>query len=185
MSDAATAWAHPRRLAEWLGHGLDVELVSRMTAVPRLQARCSRLIDRRLGEVVQASATQAVALSLDGFGVIGLMQQAGAIWHGRSIIRVIDGADVRSLVGEIGPGLRMLAIRHAALAPLEVEPQAAGTLPAFIAEDGLRCVIAWCLAQPGAVGRRLLLRLPQVAEPDARHRASGPPIVDALLAGVP
>ena len=185
MNDAATAWAHPRRLAEWLGHGVDVELVGRMTLVPRLQARCSMLIGRRLGDVVQASATQALALSLDGLGVAGLMQQAGAVWHGRSIIRVIDGVDVRSLVGEIGPGLRMLAIRHAASAPLEVEPRTGGALPAFIALDGLCCVIAWCLAQPGAIGRRLLLRLPHVAEPDAKHRASGPSIVDALLAGEP
>lgn len=185
MNDAATAWAHPRRLAEWLGHGVDVELVGRMTAVPRLQARCSMLIDRRLGDVVHASPAQALALSLDGLGVAGLMQQAGAIWHGRTIIRVIDGAEVRSLVGEVGPGLRMLAIRHAALAPPEVEPRTGGALPAFIADDGLRCVIAWCLAQPGAVGRRLLLRLPHVAEPDATHRTSGPSIVDALLASEP
>lgn len=184
MNGVATAWAHPGRLADWLGHGIDVDLVSRMMAVPRLQARCSLLIDRRLG-VVQASAEQALALSLDGLGVVGLMQQAGAVWHGRAIIRVIDGADVRSLVREIGPGLRMLAIRHAALAPPEIEPREAGALPAFIAEDGLRCVIAWCVAQPGPVGRRLLLRLPHVAEPDATHRAAGPAIVDALLAGQP
>ena len=185
MNDVATAWAHPRRLAEWLGHGVDVDLVSRMTLVPRLQARCSVLIGRRLGDVMQPSAAQALALSLDGLDVAGLMQQAGAVWHGRTIIRVIDGVDVRSLVGEIGPGLRMLAIRHAASAPSEVEPRTGGALAAFIAHDGLCCVIAWCLAQPGAVGRRLLLRLPHVAEPDAKHRASGPLIVDALLAEKP
>ena len=185
MNDAATAWAHPQRLAEWLGHGVDVDLVGRMMLVPRLQARCGVLINRRLGDVVQASAAQNLALSLDGLGVAGLVQQAGAVWHGRAIIRVIDGVEVRSLVSEIGPGLRMLAIRHAALAPPEAGPRTGETLAAFIAHDGLCCVIAWCLAQPGAVGRLLLLRLPHVAEPDAKHRTSGPPILDALLASGP
>ncbi len=180
MSVAATAWAHPQRLAEWLGHGVDAELVARMMGVPRLQARCSALIDRRLGPV-QPSPTQARALSLDGLGVAGLVQQAGAVWHGRTVIRIIDGVEVRSLVAQLGPGLRMLAIRHAALAPQEVEPKPSRALPAVIADDGLRCVIAWCVAQPGPAGRRLLLRLPHVAEPDALHRANGPPIVDALL----
>ena len=180
MSGAVAAPIDPRRLAEWLGHGVTAGLLARFMEYPRLQARCIRLIDGRVGQAA-ASAVQEVALSLDGLCLAALAHRSGAVWHAIAILRPIEGAAVRGLIGVLGPGLRRLALAHAGLAPNLPEPTPLQALPQAIADDGLRCLIAWCDAQPGAVGLRVALRLNSYATPGASHRQAGPAIVEALL----
>lgn len=180
MTGSPAEWAHPQRLAEWLGHGVDADLVVRISNVPRLVARCGRLINDRLGEA-SGSGMQRRALALDDLGLSGLAQQAGLVWHARAIVTAIGGSQVRALVDLLGIGGRMLAIRHSALAPADQAVGPVATLPAAIHADGLQCLAAWSDAQPEPVGRRFALRLPCHERPSSSHLASGPRIVDALL----
>lgn len=180
----------PVRFADWLGHGVTPDLLCRVLAVPRLDSACRRLLDRRIGIVPeQLTSATATALTLDGLALLSLAQQAGAVWHGRAILQIIDGAEVRALVDAIGPGLRLAAIRHADLAggiPATGSgidgPLDPARLAGAIASDGAGCLAAWCAAQPLAVGVRLLLRLPPFpAAVGAAHHAYGPAIIGALL----
>ncbi len=180
MSDASLSWAEPQRLAEWFGHGIDAELLIRITSFRRLASRCGRLIDDRLGPFT-ASPEQQRMLSLDGLGLMGVAHQAGTIWHARTIVRVIDGPAVRGLLASIGSRLRSFAIAHVGSAPEATQPVQIDALPAFIASDGLACLVAWCEVQPAAVGERLILRLGACAVADDRHRVAGPAIIDTLL----
>lgn len=180
MSGSAAEWAHPQRLADWLGHGVDAELVSRILGVPRLLRRTGRLIGDRLGSPA-GSAMQMRALSLDGFALLGLAQQAGLIWHARTIVRAIDGPDVRALIEMIGAGGRTFAIRHAALAPMDAPVVSVPALPEAIRANGARCLVAWSDAQQEPVGRRLVLRLSTCDEPSTLHRTDGLRIVETLL----
>ena len=180
MSAITAGWADPQRLAEWLGHGVDGGLLLRIASSPRLAAHCVRLVDERLGPA-HGSADRQEVLSLDGLGLMGLAHQAGTIWHGRMIVRMIDGTEVRRLLGAIGPGLRSFAIAHAGLAPASTQPVAVATLPEAIGRDGLACLVAWCGAQPVPFAQRLMLRLVSLAAPSDAHRAAGPAIIDALL----
>lgn len=182
----------PARVSEWLGHGITADLLGRMLAVPRLDAACQRVLERRLGPLPDAmSPAAAAALTMDGFALLGLAQRAGAVWHARAILRAIDRAAVRALLNVIGPSLRLVAIRHAGLAS---PPVPAGTgedadgppdparLADAIASDGLACLAAWCAAQPAAISRRLLLRLPCPVSAEAPRYPHAPAVIDALLA---
>lgn len=183
----------PERFAEWLGHGLSSEMLGRILAVPRLEAACTRLVERRIGPLTgHEHPAGAVVGGMDGLALLWLAQRAGAVWHACAILRVIDGAAVRALVKQIGPVLRDVAIRHAGLAAGIAAGRQDGEeladpaeLAGRIASDGLGCVAAWCDAQPPALGRRVLLAMPCAARADARHRAHGPAIVDALLETAP
>lgn len=189
----------PARLGAWLGHGMSANLLARMLAVPRLEAGCNRLLQERLGPWpdpglnVVSTKRMTLVRQLDGLALLWLAQQAGAVWHARLILRAIDGVAVRDLVTVIGATLRLVAIRHAFLAPeegrktIEAEAQAEDEpadphrLAERIAQDGLGCFAAWCDAQPAAVGQRLLLRLPGPGIVPAPYRTHGPAILDALL----
>jgi len=203
MKTADSLDVDPARFACWLGHGVTADLIARMLAVPRLETRCGHLLRERLGPwpdasgappcPARASVRAAHVRDLDGLALLWLAQQAGAIWHARSILRVIDGVAVRALVSGIGATLRLVAIRHAALAPADadgttgVEALPVDTLadPELlarrIAHDGIGCLAAWCDAQPPALGQRVLLGLPAPWLPTDAYRAYGPPILDVLL----
>ena len=180
MTGSPAEWAHPQRLADWLGHGVDADLVARINTVPRLVARCGRLISDRLGAAFGSEA-QRRALALDDLGLAGLAQQAGLVWHARTIVTAISGSQVRALVDLLGIGGRMLSIRHAALAPVDQAVGPIATLAAAIHADGLQCLAAWSKAQPEPVGQRFALRLPCHERPSTSHLAHGSRIVDALL----
>lgn len=186
------------QLAAWLGHGMSADLLARMLALPRLEASCSRLLQARLGpwpdppnDPAQPSFAARMALlrDVDGLALLWLVQRAGAVWHASSILKTIEGAAVRSLVNSIGATLRLIAIRHASLAPVHVggtaatddEPSDRDGLALSIARDGLGCFSAWCDAQPVAVGQRLRLLLPVKEVAADPYRMHGPVIVDALL----
>lgn len=189
----ATVAPDPVRFAEWLDHGVTPDLLGRMLAVPRLAAACRRVMDKRLGPLpASLEATAMVASHMDGLALLGLAQRAGAVWHARAVLRVIDGEAVRALVQVIGPAPRLVAIRHSALAPADPLPEADAVgdgppaparLGVLMAADGLCCLHAWCAAQCSALGERILLRLPPASVAvTAAHRLHGPAILDALLA---
>ncbi|MCQ8239618.1 hypothetical protein [Rhizosaccharibacter radicis] len=192
MNVPLAAELDPARLASLLGSGISADLVSRMLAVPRLEASCRRLLDRRIGVSAPAlPPTAEAALSLDGLALLALAHRAGAVWHAPLILSTIDGTAVRALVAAIGARARATAIRHAALAPppeqgnalSPVAGQGSPLSAEMIAADGMASLAAWCESQPTGVGRRVMLRLPFSASVsiDDRYRRHAPPIVDALL----
>ena len=187
--------AAPAAVASLLGHGIPPALAERMLAAPLLRARLDAELRSRLGELPpELTPVQAHIAALDPAGLLRLTLRAGAAWHAAEIAKAYDGATVRALVERIGP-----EFRGAALADLAAHPRPAAAvgaaapsspsldgLPAAIARDGTACMVAWCEAQPRAVGWRLLLRLRVNGKPGPEHGQLGPGIVERLAApGLP
>jgi YOP proteins translocation protein K (YscK) len=173
-------WFDPQRFAKSIGHGISDELVNHMLDNPRLKRRCMELVEARFGQAAP-SPVQAAMLALDRSGLKALALRAGAVWHGCSIVRLIDGAAIRELVAVIGPQLRLCAIRHFTLAPEVSETIPVSALPEAIAVAGRHCLSAWCSAQATAIARRMALRLPTDEPAQEPYLLFGPGIVDVLL----
>jgi hypothetical protein len=169
----------PQRFAEWLGHGMSPGLVTRMLSYPRLNQRCQDLIEGRLGPV-SPSDVQGSVLSLNSSGLARLTLHAGSIWHAANIAQVIEGSAVRDLIAAIGGDLRLFAVQNLALAP-PIPIGSHDALPDALKLDGARCLVAWCRAQPPAIGMRVTLRLTQRVTPQEQHQIYGPPLVETLL----
>lgn len=177
----------PAAIASLLGHGIPPNLVERMLTTSHVRARLDAELCERLGELpAELTPAQAGVASLDPTGLLHLALRSGAVWHAATIARAHDGATVRALVERIGPDFR-----EAALADLAAHPRAASAgaldpslddMPAAIARDGTACMVAWCEAQPRAVGWRVLLRLRTGGRPGPRHAELGPAIVERLAA---
>jgi hypothetical protein len=174
----------PLCLAAGLGHGITDVFAGQLLLHPRLARRCSMFLEARLEEIVP-TVTQAVALGLDRDGLLELARRAGAVWHAGDIVQLIDGAAIRDLVTAIGAELRILAIRHHALAPPLSKPTSVTALSERIAYVGQRCLVAWCAMQPAPIWYRIALKLGCNDEPpEFSVREQGPRIVDALLASM-
>lgn len=180
--------AAPAAIASLLGHGVPPSLVERMLAAPSARERLDAELRDRLGALPpELTPTQAHVASLDQAGLLHLTLRAGSAWHAAEIARAYDGETVRALVERIGS-----EFRNAALADLLAHPRAAAKtdapgpalegLPAAIARDGTACAVAWCEAQPRAVGWRILLRLRISGKPGPLHAELGPAIVERLAA---
>jgi hypothetical protein len=141
------------------------------------------LVGNRLGSP-SPSATQSAALSLDSAGLTRLAGYAGAIWHAKAIVRLIDGIAVRNLIAAIGGELRSFAINNVVLAPPVEGETTTEAIPEDIRLDGNRCLAAWCAARPIAVGTRVALRLADDTPPEQTHRTFGPAIIDSALEAI-
>lgn len=184
--------AAPAALASLLGCGVPPSLVERMLAAPSARERLDAELRDRLGALPpELTPAQARIAALDQAGLLHLTLRAGAVWHAAEIAKAYDGEAVRALVERIGPEFRVTA-----LAALAAHPRVAAMagvpgptlegLPAAIARDGTACTVAWCEAQPRAVGWRILLRLRVNGRPGPQHGELGPAIVERLAAsGVP
>lgn len=188
--------AAPAAVASLLGHGVPPALAERMLAAPTLRERLDAELRSRLGALPpKLTPVQAYVAALDPAGLLRLTLRAGAAWHAAEIAKAYDGATVRALVERIGPEFRGAALADLAAHPRPAAPvgaaapssptpssQGLDALPAAIARDGTACMVAWCEAQPRAVGWRVLLRLRVNGRPGPEHGQLGPAIVERLAA---
>lgn len=152
--------------------------------------RCSRtaggledVLQHRLGALPgELDASAQRVLHLDGDGMRRLSLCAGAVWHARAVLCLLDGAALRAFVAAVGEEPRAAALRWHDLAgatsPAEEEP-----LVPRMERDGWRCLHAWCMTQPPPVTRRALLLLPAGIVPMGADAHRGSRIVEALAGG--
>lgn len=156
---------------------LPAPLVPRLRACARTAAGLEAAGLARLGTPAATGAVQGRVLGLDRAGVARLALCAGAVWHARAVLRLLDGAALRAFVAEAGEAPRAAALRwHAMAGGADTD----GPLGAAVARDGWRCLRAWCEAQPAAVSRRVALCMPDGVAAPGGDAAACVRIVEAL-----
>jgi hypothetical protein len=174
------------RLAACFDGRINVSLCERLRGTSRLQDRLSKIIAdfyalaAPVAPEAVAPADQRVALTPRG-RTGDLVRRAGAVYWAAAIANLVRAEEVRWLRDKLGeaPCTFALANRNLAGPPRKLEP-VEGT-DGLIAEDGMRCLAAWCQSQPQAVGHRV--RLKSAAHPaldDGVQRPFdeiGPPII--------
>lgn len=190
----AAGIAHPSHVAALFDGAVDEETAGRLARHPRLVARASALLERRLALPAAAPPAGAVdrliALSSPD-RLAALARQAGAVCWAKAIAREIRSERVAALKEAIGQDAYVAALAHRSEAltdDIRSSPEApAGpqTLGEAVERDGNACLAAWLLTQSEGVARRVRLRFPAAfddADPDQALREAGPRILRLLAA---
>jgi hypothetical protein len=165
------------RLAACFDGRVSVSVCERLRGATRLQDRLSKIISDFYAlaapvapEVVARADRQVALLPLARLG--DLVRRAGAVYWAAAIANMVRAEEVRWLRDKLGEGPCTFALANRNLAgpPKKLElVEGAGGL---IAEDGMRCLGAWCQSQPEAVGGRV--RLKSAAHPALDDRVARP-----------
>jgi hypothetical protein len=165
------------RLAACFDERISVSLCERLRNEIRLQDRLSTIIGGfyalagPLGPEAVGQLDQSVAL-LPAARIGDLVRRAGAVYWASAIANMVRAEEVRWLRDKLGETLCTFALANRQLSgpPRKLEP--VDGADAQIAEDGMRCLGAWCQSQPEAVGGRVRLKSP--AHPALDDRAQSP-----------
>jgi len=158
-------YIEPSRLAVCFDNTLGPELCGRLQTSPRLEERLSDLVHSRYG-LARDIAAEAVSDTDRSIALASpeqlaeLVGRAGAIYWANSIANTVRATDAAAIDASLGKELCVVALANRDLSgpmqPLTPYDQ----LGARVMEDGLRCLGAWCKAQPAGVGLRVRLKLP-------------------------
>jgi len=158
-------YIEPSRLAQCFDGILGPELCERLKASLRLEERLSDLVSSRYGlardiAVGAVSDTDRPIALASPEQLTELAARAGAIYWANSIANTVRAADAAAIDAALGEALCVVALANRDLSgpmqPLTPYDQ----LGARVMQDGLRCLGAWCKAQPAGVGLRVRLKLP-------------------------
>ena len=157
-------YIEPSRLAVCFDGMVDPELCGRLRSSPRLEERLSDLVHSRYGlartiaaeEVSDTDRWIALASSEQ---LSELARRAGAIYWANSIANTVRAADAAAFDAALGETLCVVALANRDLSGLMQPLTPYDQLGARVMEDGLRCLGAWCKAQPAGVGLRVRLKL--------------------------
>jgi hypothetical protein len=177
LMNRPTAYIDVTRLAACFDARIDIRLCERLRGASRLQDRLSAIIGdfyalaAPVGPQAVGQLDQNVALVPAG-RIAEVIRRAGAVYWATAIANTVRAEEVRWLRDQLGEALCTFALANRKLSgpPKKLEP--AEGADARIAEDGLRCLGAWCQSQPDAVGGRVRLRAP--AHPALDERAQRP-----------
>jgi hypothetical protein len=183
------AYAHPRRVVHAFGGLITERVASQLVEDERFRDRLSMLLAETYalpanddaGPLSEAGKRLAAA---SGSDLMILARQFGAVYWARAIAGVIQSSAVVSLKQALGDEIYATALAHRDLAgPDRVLPEHEAIETATTAA-GLRCIAAWCNAQPIWVAQRIRLKFPDGTELDepavAPFDEVGPPIVDRV-----
>jgi hypothetical protein len=177
LMNRPAAYIDLARLAACFDARISVPLCERLRGASRLEHRLSEIISdfyALAGPVAPETVGQVdqhVALLPVG-RIDDLVRRAGAVYWATAIANMVRAEEVRWLRDKLGETLCAFALANRNLAgpPRKLEP--VDDANARIAEDGLRCLAAWCQSQPEAIGGRV--RLKSAAHPALDDRAPGP-----------
>src|SRR5262249_27412053 len=166
-------YIEPSRLAVCFDGMLGPELCTRLKASLRLEERLSGLVHSRYA-LARGIAPEAVndtdrSIALAPPEQLAeLVRRAAAIYWANSIANTVRAADAAAIDAALGDALCGVALPTRDL-PGPMQPLTPyDQLGARVMKDGLRCLGAWCKAQPPGVGRRVSLKLaPDPALDDA------------------
>lgn len=182
-------YTHPRRVVH-VFDGLINECVGlNLLEDERFRDRLSTLLaesyalsdDFGSGQLPEAAQRLATASSTD---LMILARRFGAVYWARAIAGVIQSNAVVALKEALGDDAYAAALAHRELAgPDRVLPEHE-TIDATTTAAGLRCIAAWCAAQPAWIAQRTRLKFPDGTELDepigAPFDEAGPRIVDRV-----
>jgi hypothetical protein len=106
-----------------------------------------------------SDADQAIALTSQD-RLIALVRRAGAIYWAKAIAGVVLAQQVRALHAQLSEKLCVFALGHQDLSGAKQTLEPLDGASRQIELDGLRCLGAWCDAQPADIGTRVRLRFP-------------------------
>jgi hypothetical protein len=148
-----------------------------LRAAERLQSRLSSMITEFYALAAPVSpeaaspADQRVALLTSG-KTRELFRRAGAVYWANPIANAVRAEEVRWLRARLGEALYAFALATRELSGTSGKIDLTDEMDAKIAEDGMRCLAAWCQSQPQAIGGRVRLKSP--ASPVLDDAADGP-----------
>jgi len=184
LMNRPAAYIDPARLAACFGGTVTTAVCARLGATERLHERLSAMI----AEFYRLEASVGLqALHPDDRKVALLMpeatrelaRRAGAIFYANAIASAVRADDVRRLRGRLGEPLYAFALTNRDLSGPSRDLVAGEGTEAF-AEQGLRCLSAWCRSQPPAIASRVRLKSPPSAAIDRLETSvidTGPAIV--------
>jgi hypothetical protein len=182
--------AHPARhinagrLVACFDGRFGADLCRRLQACRRLEARLSTIIltrhhlSSRLAPNACSAADRTIALATAD-ELDRLLRRAGAIYWSAAIANVVLAEQVAMLHRQLDETLCAFAIANRDLAGPVRSIAPVDGLAQRVAEAGLRCLAAWCRAQPPEVGIRVRLKLPPA---DALDRAPEDAFVEMAIA---
>ncbi|MGI9451461.1 MAG: SctK family type III secretion system sorting platform protein, partial [Geminicoccaceae bacterium] len=170
------SYIHPDRLSGCLSADLPAKYRDRLLEVKRLRLRLSDVLTRRFSLVPcvaeDLDTPEGRFALLEGAALDDAIRRIGAVWNARTIAAIILADCLKELVAWLGRDGYRQALRHVKLAPADVNNDVVGDKPDIellcktIERDGQYCVNAWCEHQPAFLARRILLKLPPIAEID-------------------
>lgn len=170
------AYIHMHRLGDCLPGDLSAEYRDQLLQSKRLQLRLSGVLKKRFRlppcVAEDLDTPEGRFAQLEGAALDGAIRRIGAVWHARSIAAIILADSLKELIAWLGRDGYRQALRHVSFASEVVDEEVIGDKPniellcQMIERDGQRCVNAWCDQQPAFLARRLLLKLPPLADID-------------------
>jgi hypothetical protein len=177
LMDKPAVYIDLTRLSACFGGSISVKLCERLRGANRLQNRLSAMIGdfyalaAPVGPEAVDQRDQKVALLPVG-RVGDIVRRAGVVYWANAIANVVRAEEVRRLRDQLGEALCAFALANRNLSGPPRRLERLDGADARIAEDGLRCLGAWCQSQTEAVGGRVRLKSP--AQPALDERAPAP-----------
>jgi hypothetical protein len=172
------SYIHPDRFSACFGGEIGPRGCKNLIAASRLSRRLSDLISSAYNlagaEPPASDEDQAIALMPQN-RLEQIAQRAGAIYWGNTLASVVLSQDVAAFSKILGDDLWMLSLRNRDVAGPVQTFGSVDEACATLADDGWRCLSAWCNSQTAGVGRRVRLKLAPHEHLDA---ASEEPIAD-------
>ena len=165
LMNRPAVYIDPTRLAACFGERISVSLCERLRGESRLQDRLSAIIGdfyaltAAVGPEAVGQLDQNVALLQVG-RIADLVRRAGVVYWAAAIANMVRAEEVRWLRDQLGEALCTFALANRNLSGPPRKLEAINGADAQIAEDGMRCLGAWCQSLPEAVGGRVRLKSP-------------------------
>ncbi|GGE35976.1 type III secretion protein [Agaricicola taiwanensis] len=159
---APVTYIHPQRFSACFGETIGAKGCERMIATPRLAKRLSDLITNayNLGPAEAPASEEDLLIALmPGERLEQLARRAGAIFWGNTLGNVVLSQDVAGFSKSLGDDQWMLALHNRDLAGPAQPFDSVEKACASLADDGWKCLSAWCSSQTPGVGRRVRLKL--------------------------
>src|SRR5215470_11342398 len=151
------AYIDVSRLSACFDDRINLRVCERLHGASRLQERLSTIISEfyvlamPVGPEAVSPIDQTIAL-LPVARIDDIVRRAGAVYWANAIANVVRAEEVRWLHNTLGQALCTFALANRNLAGSPGQLELQDGADAQIAEDGLRCLGAWCQSQPEAVG---------------------------------
>jgi hypothetical protein len=165
LMNRPAAYIDATRLAACFDGGVSVGLCGRLRDASRLQDRLSAMISDFYGLAAPVGmesvspVDQKVAL-LAAEQTNSLIHRAGAVYWANAISNVVRAEAVRRLRDRLGESLYSFALANRHLSAPQRKLDLVDGADVQIAEDGVRCLAAWCQSQAEAIGGRVRLKRP-------------------------
>lgn len=114
--------------------------IVRLRAIRRTQYRLIRLCFPDMEIPPSGVAGADVLAGHDPRKVIIL---AGAIWHARSLLKLVAGAQISAFEERVGEGIQSIGLRHLSLASQDGVIESPEELAEAVKRDGQLCLSAW------------------------------------------